>query len=181
MEFTEAVERRLPLQIRLPSRRNPLELECRCVAESFVVETSVGLAVVWLEPFWSGSRDQRASRIAYARPVHRSEDGSWRDEDPQYGPYCLAYQRPFVAEPMTASSPVWREYQAWQAWLRSQGEGLGTRQAWLRVAAELEEVNPKCLVPRGVGLEQPFAQAEVVTQASLLTASPSTEVRPGER
>ncbi|RKT46524.1 hypothetical protein [Thiocapsa rosea] len=52
MTFAEAIKRGIPLQVVLPDRRRPFDLDRRSVAEIFLAETKLGAAVIGLEPFW---------------------------------------------------------------------------------------------------------------------------------
>jgi hypothetical protein len=137
MDLAEAIKRLVPLQILLPNPRKPLELDAHCVAEMFLVGTTHGGAVVWLEPGWCDKPDESAVQIAYAQPVHRGEADRWVDSDPRFGPRCIAYQKPVVIEGIDKDSPAWRDYRAWQVSRAMKGKECGRRAAWQRVEQEL--------------------------------------------
>lgn len=150
MEFSSAVDQRLPLQIRIPDRRNPLTDEYRCLAEVFIADTRLGPAVIWLEPFWHESDNQRVAGISYSAPSARPQGSLWIDDNPSFGPHCIAYQRPFVIEQLTAESPLWRDYLAWRSYAVTNQNLCSAEKAWQRAAEELAEIKPKCLAPTGI-------------------------------
>ena len=122
MEFDEALRRQLPLQIRIANPRKPLETLVRPVAQAFLVDTTHGRAVIWLDPFWCDGTREETCHIAYATPRSDPKLERWLDNDPRYGPRCLAYQKPFLMELLKPESPAWSEYRAWRDWLdTSQG------------------------------------------------------------
>jgi hypothetical protein len=130
MEFAEALKHRVPLQVRLPDPKRPLETLVRFVAEVFLVQTRHGPAVAWLDPFWwEGPRGERC-HIAYATPKPATRPGRWIDNEPKYGPRCLVYQKPFVMEQVDRESPVWRDCKAWQTWREGKSEQCGRHAAW---------------------------------------------------
>ncbi|WP_462322207.1 hypothetical protein [Halochromatium sp.] len=137
MDLADAIRSLIPLQLLIPNPRKPLQLKAHCAADTFLVETTQGAAVVWVEAFWCKEPSERVARIAYARPRHDGFRERWVDHDPGYGPHCLAYQRPFIIERLTRESPVWRDYKAWQYWRASQGHCCGRRAAWQRIEQEL--------------------------------------------
>ncbi|KAA6186882.1 hypothetical protein F2Q65_03005 [Thiohalocapsa marina] len=116
MELAEAIRQLVPLQMRMPDPKHPLTLRTHCVAEVFLVGTSHGQAVVWLDPFWCRPDAGASSHIAYAMPRFDPERARWIDQDPRYGPHCHAYQKPVVFERLEGGSGPWREHQAWQMW-----------------------------------------------------------------
>jgi hypothetical protein len=73
MEFREALQKQLPVQIRIPNPRKPLELLIRPVAEVFLVETTLGPGVVWLDPYWCGP-DPGAASLSATAPCRRSPE-----------------------------------------------------------------------------------------------------------
>jgi hypothetical protein len=133
MELTEAVKRHLPLQVRLPDRTKPLESLVLYAAEVFLVETGQGPAVIWLDPFWCERAAAESCHIAYVSPRRNNRPGRWIDTEPRYGPYCIAYQNPFVIEQLDQASPAWSEYKAWKIWREGRGEQCGRRAAWERM------------------------------------------------
>lgn len=136
MELAEAIRRLIPLQLKIPNPRKPLQLKAHCVADAFLVETGCGPAVAWVEAFWCKSETDRVAHIAYAQPHQYDEEDRWVDHDPSYGPYCLAYLRPFLIERITKDSITWRDHKAWQHWRASQGNACGRRAAWERIERE---------------------------------------------
>jgi hypothetical protein len=140
MDLTEAIRLLVPLQLRVPNPRRPLELDTRCAAEVFLVQTAHGKAVIWVEPFWCDQLDQPVARISYAEPIRSGAADRWVDNDPRYGPGCLPYQKPFVMERLGKDSPAWRAYKAWQTWRATKGKVCGRRAAWQRVEQELGDV-----------------------------------------
>ena len=149
MELAEAINRRLPFHVRLPSRRNPLGLVARCVAEVFLVETTRGPAVVWLDPFWCRESPTDSCHIAYVSPRYEPDRLRWIDDDPRYGPGCLAYQKPFVMEQLDRRSPAWREWEEWQRWRDHATVRCGRNAAWERVRA----VFGALILSRAAGVE----------------------------
>jgi hypothetical protein len=146
MEFTEALKRHIPLQVRIPDRTKPLETLARYAAEVFLVETQQGPAVVWIDPFWCERSAAESYHIAYASPKPNAKPGRWVDPEPRYGPHCIAYQNPFVMEQLEHNSSAWADYKAWQIWRDGRGEQCGRRAAWKRVEAAFGEliVKRKC-------------------------------------
>jgi hypothetical protein len=130
MEFRGALQKQLPLQIRIPNPRKPLELLIRPVAEVFLVETTLGPGVVWLDPYWCGETAEASCHIAYASPQSVPGAERWRDEERRYGPKCLVYQKPFLMERLEPESPAWGDYQAWRAWRAERSEWCGREAAW---------------------------------------------------
>jgi hypothetical protein len=74
MTFAEAIKQGIPLQVVLPNRRRPFELERRNVAEIFLAETRLGAAVIWLEPYWCEMPIEKACRISYADPLETTAE-----------------------------------------------------------------------------------------------------------
>ena len=146
MDLAEAIKQLVPLQLRIPNPKKPLELDTRYAAEVFVVETVQGSAVVWVEPFWCDKRDERVAQIAYAAPSRHGEAERWVDNDPRFGPRCIPYQKPFVLERLGRDSPAWRDYKAWQTWRAMKGKDCGRRAAWQRVEQELADFVQRRLV-----------------------------------
>jgi hypothetical protein len=140
MDLAEAIKQLIPLQLRIPDPRKPLELDTRYAAEVFVVETALGRGVVWLEPFWCDKPDDAVARIAYAKPLPQENTDRWVDNDPRFGPRCIPYQKPFVIERLGRDSPAWRDYKAWQTWRAMKGKDCGRRAAWQRVERELADI-----------------------------------------
>jgi hypothetical protein len=140
MKFSEAIKRRLPLQLRLPDRYNPLETVVRYVAEVFLVETTHGPAIVWLDPFWNENSPDASCHIAYVRPDGDAQSGRWIDNDPSYGPHCLAWQKPFVMERLDRTSPAWADYKAAQCWRAGNSARYGRKAAWKLVTARLGDL-----------------------------------------
>lgn len=134
MEFDEAVKQGVALQICIPNRRRPLETAVRAVAEVFLVETTYGPAVVWLDPYWCDAPPEESCHIAYATPRRASESERWLDTDPRYGPKCLVYQKPFLMEPLDWERAGWK-YAAWQAWRKDRVARCGRKAAWARASA----------------------------------------------
>ena len=135
MDFHEAIKNRVPLQVRLPNPKRPLVSGVRAVAEVFLVETTQGPAVVWLDPFCCGEPPEQACHIAYANPRSNGRADRWLDNDPRYGPKCLVYQKPFLMERLGRESPAWPECKAWQAWRQDKADRCGRRAAWEHVRA----------------------------------------------
>jgi hypothetical protein len=146
MELAEAIQESLPLQVLLPNPRRPLQIEPHLVAEVFVVDTSYGPAVVWLEPFWCGSPDPQVCRIAYASPRLGRGGRRWADQQPRYGPRCLAYQKPFIIERLGQDSPASAERRAWDRWRAEKDRDCDRDAAWRRVETELRDLNIRRLV-----------------------------------
>jgi len=133
MELAEAIKRRLPLQVRLPDRQRPLETAVQYAAEVFLVETAQGPGVVWLDPFWCDSSPPPPTKIchiSYAKPWFDPGRGRWVDQDPRYGPRCLAWQKPFLMERLEQGSPAWGDYKAWKIWSSGKAGTCGRRAAW---------------------------------------------------
>ncbi|NEX19514.1 hypothetical protein G3480_04165 [Thiorhodococcus mannitoliphagus] len=145
MEFPQAVKQSTPLKVLLPLRSKPLEREYRCVAEVFIVDTSAGLGVVWLEPYWPIQSDQRVCQICYAEPVEK-DTKSWIDNNPKFGPFCIAYQKPFYIERLTSDSHLWRPFQDWQAWRHARRGKCLRSLAWQRIEADLGSIQPRRIV-----------------------------------
>jgi hypothetical protein len=122
MELAEAIQLLTPLQVRLPDRTHPLQTAARPAAEVFLVDTTDGPAVVWLDPFWC-REPGGAWHIAYASPRSNGTQRCWVDHEPHYGPHCLAYQKPVVFERLSPESPAWSEYEAWLHYRGEQGMG----------------------------------------------------------
>lgn len=137
MDLAKAIEQLVPLQVLLPNRRKPLELDAHCVAEMFLVGTTHGNAVVWLEPGWCDKPEEAVVQVAYAEPVRRGDADRWVDNDPRFGPRCIAYQKPVVIERIDQASPAWRDYRAWQTLRAGRGDACGRRAAWHRVEQAL--------------------------------------------
>lgn len=131
MELTEAIERLIPLQVVLPDRRRPLTTAPQYAAEAFVAETRTGNAIIWLDPFWC--EQTSACHIAYAAPKADTSGKRWVDQDPRYGPGCLAYQRPVIFERLERESSAWEAYVAWQHWRSQHADDCGRQAAWQRV------------------------------------------------
>ncbi len=146
MDLAEAIRQLVPLQLRIPDPRKPLELDTHCAAEVFVVETVQGMGVIWVEPFWCVKPEEPVARIAYAAPVRQGGLDRWVDNDPRFGPRCIPYQKPFVMERLGRGSPAWRDYKAWQAWRAMQGEPCARRAAWQRAEQELAGIVERRLV-----------------------------------
>jgi hypothetical protein len=140
MDLAEAIKQLIPLQVRIPNPRKPLDLDAHCAAEVFLVETPQGIAVVWVEPYWCDKPDETVAHIAYAAPVCLGDEPRWVDNDPRFGPHCIPYQKPFVMERLGPESSAWKEYKAWQSWRAMKGKDCGRRAAWQRIARELPDV-----------------------------------------
>jgi len=140
MDFAEAINQLVPLQVLIPNPRKPLELDAHCVAEMFLVGTTHGNAVVWLEPSWCDKPDEAVVQVAYAQPIRRGDADRWVDSDPRFGPRCIAYQKPVVIERIDQTSPAWRDYRAWQTLRAIRGRASGRRAAWRRVEQEVGEM-----------------------------------------
>jgi hypothetical protein len=139
MELIEAIEQLVPLQVPIPNPRKPLRLVAHCAAEVFIVETSHGPAVVWVDTFWCKRANETVCHIAYAEPRPHLKPDRWIDNEPRYGPRCLAYQKPVILERMTPQSPAWKDFQSWQTWRSGRGAECGRPAAWQRVEQELGE------------------------------------------
>jgi hypothetical protein len=139
MELIEAIEQRVPLQVPIPNPRKPLRLVAHSAAEVFIVETSHGPAVVWVDTFWCKRPNETVCHIAYAEPRTHVKPDRWIDNEPRYGPRCLAYQKPVILERMTPQSPAWKDFQSWQTWRSGRGADCGRPAAWQRVEQELGE------------------------------------------
>lgn len=137
MDFQEAILTRVPLQLRIPNPRRPLEICVHPVAEAFLVETIRGPGVIWLDPFWCDSRGAEACHIAYASPQYDPRAERWIDPNPRYGPKCLAYQKPFVVELLNSESPAGDQYQTWLAWRKCRSEECDRAAAWASVQRTL--------------------------------------------
>jgi hypothetical protein len=137
MDLAEAIKQLVPLQLRIPKPQKPFELGTHYAAEVFLADTAHGRAVVWLEPFWCDKPDARLVHITYADPIRHGEEERWVDNDPRFGPRCIAYQKPVVIERLRRDSPAWQDYKAWQAWRAMKGKVCGRRAAWQRVEQEL--------------------------------------------
>jgi hypothetical protein len=140
MELADAIKRLIPLQVRLPDPKHPLQLEPGAVAEVFLVDTVQGPAVVWLDPFWCDAANGTSGHsghchIAYASPVGQPMDERWSDHDPAFGPHCIPWQKPFIIERLhpDPASPAWRTYKAWQQRRSADSRACGRRAAWERV------------------------------------------------
>jgi hypothetical protein len=145
MELADAIKRLIPLQVQIPDPKSPLQLHAVPAAEVFLVETERGAAVVWLDLFWCASApgnraptvdaaqtDRTAGRchIAYAVPRPQSGVDRWVDDDPSFGPRCIAWQKPFVIERLNARSEGWRHYRDWRSQQPSYGSAGGRHAAW---------------------------------------------------
>lgn len=75
------------------------------MSDVFLVETTYGPGVVWLDPFWCGAAPEETCHIAYANPCRDAGSERWLHNDPRYGPKCLVYQKPFLMERMERESP----------------------------------------------------------------------------
>jgi hypothetical protein len=137
MTFAEAIKQGIPLQVVLPDRRRPFELDRRGVAEIFLAETTLGAAVIWLEPDWCEMPIRKVARISYADPLEKTPESRWVDEEPRYGPHCIAYQKPFLVERLTSASPAWNAYSAWSIRRAGKGRDCDREAAWKRIEAEL--------------------------------------------
>lgn len=146
MTLAEAIQQGIPLQVVLPNRRNPFELDRRSVAEIFLVETTLGAAVVWLEPEWCEMPIRKVCRVSYADPLEKVAETRWVDQDPRYGPHCIAYQKPFLVERLTSVSPAWNEYSAWSIRRGVERRDCDRDAAWKRVEIELAGLVTACLV-----------------------------------
>jgi hypothetical protein len=146
MTFAEAIKQGIPLQVVLPNRRKPFELDRRSVAEIFLAETRLGAAVIWLEPYWCEMPIEKVSRISYADPLETTAETRWADQEPRYGPHCIAYQKPFLVERLTSASPAWNEYSAWSIRRVGKGRECDRDAAWKRVESELKGIVTACLV-----------------------------------
>jgi hypothetical protein len=137
MDLAEAIKQLVPLQVRIPNPKKPLDLDPHYAAEVFVVDTAHGAAVVWLDPFWCDKPDDPVVHIAYAEPIRQRDEERWVDNDPRYGPRCIAYQKPFIIERLRRESSAWQDYKAWQAWRGMKGKECGRRAAWSRAEQDL--------------------------------------------
>ncbi|NEV64486.1 hypothetical protein [Thiorhodococcus minor] len=145
MQFAEAIKQAMPLQVLVPQRTNPLERQFRCVAEVFLVDTASGTGVVWLEPYWPAEVERRVAQICYADPVAK-DPMSWIDNSPRFGPFCIAYQKPFLMGRLTSESPLWRALLDWQAWRHARRSQCLRSLAWERAANELMAIEPQRLI-----------------------------------
>lgn len=141
MDLAEAITQLVPLQLRIPDPKKPLDLATHYAAEVFLADTSHGTAVVWIEPFWCDKPDTPVARIAYAVPTRQGSEDRWVDNDPRYGPCCIPYQKPVVLERLLRGSPAWQDYKAWQTWRGMKGKACGRRAAWQRIEQELPDLN----------------------------------------
>jgi hypothetical protein len=140
MELAEAIKQLVPLQVLIPNRHRPLDIEAHYAAEVFLVNSPTGVAVVWIEPFWCNKPDEPVASIAYAAPLRVDERERWVDNDPRFGPKCIPYQKPFIMERLQRGSPAWQNYKAWQTWRGMKGKACGRRAAWQRIQAELQGI-----------------------------------------
>ncbi|WP_295539676.1 hypothetical protein [uncultured Thiohalocapsa sp.] len=140
MDLTQAIKQFLPLQVRMPNPRKPLELDTHYAAEVFLAETPQGAAVIWLDPYWCDQPDAGTVHIAYAAPVALGDAERWVDNDPRFGPRCIPYQKPFVLERLRRDSPAWPTYQDWQTRRATRGKDCARHAAWQRVEHELGEL-----------------------------------------
>lgn len=140
VELAEAIRRHVPLQLQIPNPEKPLALKPHCAAEVFLIASTSGPAVVWLDAFWCRDETARPARIAYVTPRQDGLEDRWVDHDPRFGRHCLAYQNPFIIERLTRESPVWREYQSWQTWGASQGRACERQSAWQHVEQTLGDL-----------------------------------------
>lgn len=140
MDLADAIKQLVPLQVRLPNPKKPLDLDAHYAAEVFLAETTHGLAVVWLDPYWCDKPDAGVAHIAYADPARQRDAERWVDNDPRFGPHCIPYQKPFVMERIRRDSPAWQPYKHWQSWRAMKGQDCGRRAAWQRVERELADV-----------------------------------------
>lgn len=133
MELAEAIKRLIPLQVRLVDRKRPFETVPHYAAEVFLADTAYGPAVIWLDPFWW---EQAASlHAAYAEPRWNEAKKCWIDQNPRYGPCCIAYQKPVILERVDRKSSAWEAHRAWQHWRVGKGNEYGRRAAWKQVDA----------------------------------------------
>lgn len=137
MDLAEAIKQLVPLQLRIPNPQKPLDLDTHYAAEVFLADSAHGPAVVWIDPFWCDKPDASLVHIAYAEPSRQGIDERWVDNDPRFGPRCIAYQKPVVIERLHRDSSAWQDHKAWQAWRAMKGKVCGRRAAWLRVEQEL--------------------------------------------
>ena len=140
MELKDAIRQLIPLQVQIPNPRKPLQLVAHCTAEVFVVDTTRGPAIVWVDPFWCERPNEATCHIAYAEPRAQSDPERWVDNEPRYGPKCLAYQKPVTFERLKPQSPAWKDFQSWQHWRSGRGADCGRQAAWQRVEQELEQI-----------------------------------------
>ncbi|WP_295887969.1 hypothetical protein [uncultured Thiohalocapsa sp.] len=140
MDLAEAIKKLVPLQVRIPNPRKPLDLEAHYAAEVFLAETPHGVAVIWLGPYWCDKPDTAVAHIAYAEPVRQGSAERWVDNDPRFGPHCIPYQKPFVIERLRSDSAAWKDYKAWQHRRAGKGQSCWRRAAWERVEQELAEL-----------------------------------------
>jgi hypothetical protein len=155
MELADAIKRLMPLQVQMPNPKSPLQLQAVPAAEVFLVETVRGAAVVWLDLFWCtaeyGAREatvdaalpsRKASRchIAYAVPRPQPGVDRWVDNNPSFGPRCIAWQKPFVIERLHARSEGWRHYRDWRSQQPSYGSAGGRHAAWRHVETVFEDL-----------------------------------------
>ncbi len=137
MTLAEAIKQGIPLQVVLPNRQRPFELDRRSVAEIFLAETRLGTAVLWLEPYWCERPIEKVCRISYADPLETKAETRWVDHEPRYGPHCIAYQKPFLVERLTSDSPAWTAYLAWSIRRARKERECDRDAAWKRIEAEL--------------------------------------------
>jgi hypothetical protein len=140
MNLEEALALGFPLQVQVPDRRKPLTTRIHYAAEVFLVDTTHGPAVIWLEPFWCEAAAAEACHIAYASPASNGSAMRWVDQQPRYGPKCLAYQKPFVIERLDEQSEAWGRYQEWQRWQARQPAGSDRAAAWRQVETTFSEL-----------------------------------------
>lgn len=140
MELREAIDRELPLQVRLPNPKQPLSTQVRCAAEVFLVETTHGSAVVWMDTFWPEAPPAQAIHIAYARPASDPAGRRWVDEYPRYGPRSLVCQKPFVIERMGSDSPQWPDFLAWRERVEQAPGKCGRGPAWECIRRSLADL-----------------------------------------
>jgi hypothetical protein len=140
MELIEAIKQLVPLQLPIPNPRKPMQLVAHCPAEVFLVHTDRGPAVVWVDTFWCERPNESVCHIAYAVPRTSSSPDRWIDNEPRYGPRCLAYHKPVVLERLTPQASAWKDFQSWQHWRSGRGADCGRTAAWQRVKQELGEL-----------------------------------------
>lgn len=133
MELDEAIKRLIPLQVRLVNRQSPIEPVPYYAAEVFLADTKYGAAVIWLDPFWF--EEAGRCHITYADPRWDEATNRWIDQQPRWGPGCIAYQKPVIFERVDAESSAWESYRAWQHWRAGKGDEYGRRAAWKHVEA----------------------------------------------
>ncbi|MGB5834192.1 MAG: hypothetical protein WBG92_19710 [Thiohalocapsa sp.] len=140
MELSEAIRQLIPLQVCIPNPRQPLELVPHFAAEVFVVETARSRAVVWLDAFWCEQSDAAVCHIAYADPRRQNDADRWVDNDPRFGPKCLAYQKPVILERLDPRSSAWTVFRSWQSWRTVKGGACSRREAWKRAKQDFAEI-----------------------------------------